>query len=95
MSLASFKSSSVPEPRDAQDHVHHAGGAGRGAGEHERRAAGEGETVGRLEGNAGGREEPGRETDQGGPENAGHGETEQVIRTPTRTLQRFNCVGIY
>lgn len=69
------------EPRDSEDHVHHAGGAGCGAGEPERWAAGEGAAVGGLEGHTGGREEPGWEEDQGGPEAAGHWETEQVDYT--------------
>lgn len=77
----SSKSRFVPEPWDTEDHMHHAGGASSGAGDPEWRAAGEGETVGRLEGDTGGGEEPGWEADQGGPEAAGHRETEQVLST--------------
>lgn len=72
----------VPEPWDTEDHMHHAGGAGPGAGDAEWRAAGEGEAVGRLEGNTGGGEEPGWEAHPGGPEDAGHRETEQVSSLP-------------
>lgn len=68
----------LPELGDAEDHVHHVGGAGDGAGDDERRAAGEGAAVGGLEVHAGGREEPGGEEEQGGPEAAGLGEAEQV-----------------
>lgn len=68
----------LPELGDTEDHVHHAGGAGDGAGVHERRVAGEGAAVGSVEVHAGGREEPGREKDQRGPETAGLGEAEQV-----------------
>lgn len=67
-----------PELGDTEDHMHHAGGAGHGAGDDERRAAGEGAAVGGLEVHTGGREEPGGEEEQGGPKAAGLREAEQV-----------------